>query len=175
MLENLYNNGAGAGSAIGNRASMDTRTLAPLAFVMSTSVASFNVCRSCGVNWNEPVIVSMLRSKRHSSMEPNSGDEIPSGLNLRVTATSGTARSASPPPIARYSVRSRSAIAVGPLAPPVTSTPEGRFSIKLLRVPPRVTRETRAVLGTRLVSETRMFPAGVTIIFWGPCSPVTST
>src|SRR6185295_12559474 len=51
-------------------------------------------------------------------------------------------------------------------------TPEGKFSIKLLRVPPRDTKETRPVLITEVDSVTRKFPRGVRIIRRGDCKPV---
>ncbi len=73
----------------------------------------------------------------------------------------------------RYSVRSRRAIAAGPLAPAkVTSVPDGRPSIKLLRTPARLTKDSRPEFGFMLVSVTRKLPRGVRIILTGVCSPV---
>src|SRR3954469_19853123 len=73
----------------------------------------------------------------------------------------------------RYSVRSRRAIAAGPLPPAkVTSVPDGRPSIRLLRTPPRLTKDSRPEFGFMLVSVTRKLPCGVRIILTGLCRPV---
>src|SRR5437879_2132996 len=74
----------------------------------------------------------------------------------------------------RYSVRSRRTIAEGPLPPAkVTSVPDGRPSIRLLRAPARLTNDSRPEFGLMLVSVTRKLPRGVRIILTGACSPVT--
>ena len=121
-----------------------------------------------------PCGVSRSREKRSSRMVSKMGEEAPAGLNWRA-AELGTVRSVSPPPMARYRVRSRMAMAVGPLPPPVTSVPEGRFSRRLVRTPARLTNDTRPALVAVLVSETRRLPPEVRTIFWGPCRPVATT
>src|SRR2546428_8426640 len=79
----------------------------------------------------------------------------------------------SPGPMHRYSVRSRRAIALGPFPPArVTSVPDGRPSIRLLRTPARLTKDSRPEFGLMLVSATRKLPRGVRIILTGACSPV---
>jgi hypothetical protein len=55
----------------------------------------------------------------------------------------------------------------------VTSVPEGRPSIRLLRTPARLTKDSLPEFGFMDASVTRKLPLGVRMIFTGDWSPVT--
>lgn len=113
-----------------------------------------------------------MRLGDREAREEKIGEEALRGFSIDVPGA-GPARSMSPGPMVRYSVRSRRAIAAGPLPPArVTSVPDGRPSIRLLRTPARLTKDSRPAFGVILVSETRKLPRGVRIILTGACSPV---
>ncbi len=104
------------------------------------------------------MIASTSALKRISSRDEKIGEEAPCGFSIDVPGAA-PARSTSPGPIVKYSVRSRSAIAAGPLPPAsVTSVPDGRPSSRLRRTPARLTNDTRPEFELVLVSVTRKFP-----------------
>src|SRR5205809_5880895 len=121
---------------------------------------------------NVPPIASTSALKRISSSDEKIGEEALLGFSVDVPGIA-PARSESPGPMDRYSVRSRRAIAAGPLPPAkVTSVPDGRPSSRLLRTPVRLTKDSRPEFGLMLVSVTRKLPRGVRLILTGVCSPV---
>src|SRR5688572_16205733 len=123
---------------------------------------------------NVPPIASTPALKRISSTDEKIGEEARCGFRVDVPGAAPV-RSESPAPMDRYKVRSRRAIAAGPLPPAkVTSVPDGRPSIRLRRTPVRLTNDTRPALGFMLVSVTRKLPRGVRIILTGACSPVVN-